>query len=106
MRVLLASIILVMLTACTQSPTKNTQVVDDRPGLAFDMASPHAESYELMVDGISYGRVGQYLSGENRLRLVDGTHVVELVRDGQILFSKKIYLGAGSNQILKVGNYE
>jgi hypothetical protein len=106
MRFLIVSVFALMLAACVQTPTRNTQVVDDRPGLAFELASSAAEAYELKVDGVSYGRVGQYLAGENRLRIIDGSHVVELENNGEVVFTQKVYLGAGSNRILKVGNYE
>ena len=105
MRFLIVSVFALMLAACVQTPTRNTQVVDDRPGLAFELASSAAEAYELKVDGVSYGRVGQYLAGENRLRIIDGSHVVELENNGEAVFTQEVYLGAGSNRILKVGNY-
>ena len=106
MRFLIVSVFALMLSACVQTPTQNTQVVDDRPGLAFELASSAAEAYELKVDGVSYGHVGQYLAGDNRLRIIDGSHVVELENNGELVFTQEVYLGAGSNRILKVGNYE
>jgi len=106
MRFLIVSVFALILSGCVQTPTQNTQVVDDRPGLAFELSSPAAEGYELKVDGVSYGHVGQYLAGENRLRIIDGSHVVELEKNGDVVFTQKVYLGAGSNRILKVGNYE
>lgn len=106
MRLLIVSVFALMMAACVQTPTRNTEVVDDRPGLTFELFSSAAESYELKVDGVSYGRVGQYLAGENRLRIIDGSHMVELVSKGQVVFTQKVYLGAGSNRILKVGDYE
>lgn len=106
MKFLIVSFFALMLAACVQTPTRNTEVVDDRPGLAFDLSSSGAEAYELKVDGVPYGRVGQYLVGENRLRVTDGVHVVELMNGGKLVYSQKVYLGAGSNRILKVGNYE
>jgi|AntDeeMetagen285_2_1112576.scaffolds.fasta_scaffold02330_3 uncharacterized lipoprotein YajG len=106
MRTIFVLLALLLLGGCVQTPTQNTQVADDRPGLAFDLVSSAAESYTLKVDGIAYGNVGQYLAGENLLKLVDGTHQVELVSDGETVFSRKVYLGAGSNRILKVGDHE
>ncbi len=106
MRVLIISLLAVFLAACVQTPTQKTQVVDDRPGLAFELSSSSAEAYELKVDGVSYGRVGQYLAGENRLLIIDGTHQVELLSDGNVVFSQSVYLGAGATRILKVGDYE
>lgn len=106
MKTLIALLAFIMLTACAQAPTRNTQVVDDRPGLAFELSTIAAEYYWLRVDGISYGRVGQYQAGENLLKLIDGTHQVELLSDDTVVFAKEVYLGTDSNRILKVGEYE
>ena len=105
MKILLVLFMALALAACVQSPTQNTQVVDDRPGLAFELA-PAADNYELKIDGVSYGRVGQYRAGERLLKIIDGTHQVELISDGKVVYQKEIYLGAGSNRILKVGSYD
>lgn len=106
MKLIMAFIISLILSGCVQSPTRNTEVVDDRPGLSFELTSPASRSYELKIDGVSYGRIEQYLAGENRLRIIDGKHKIVLIDNGRIVFSKNIYLGTGSNRILKVGNYE
>lgn len=105
MKIILVLFVALSLAACAKSPTRNTQVVDDRPGLAFELAE-QSESYELKVDGVSYGRVGQYKAGENLLKIIDGTHQIELVSDGEVVYRKEVYLGAGSNRVLKVGDYE
>ncbi|MFO7528965.1 MAG: hypothetical protein R6W86_09210 [Marinobacter sp.] len=106
MRTLLALLICFTLTACVQSPTRNTQVVDDRPGIAFELPSVASEYYELRIDGVSYGYVGQYQAGENLLRIVDGTHQVELLSDGKVVYHQEVYLGAGVNRILRVGTHD
>lgn len=103
MKNLLICMVFLGLIGCVKTPTQNTQVVDDRPGLTFQLNDDSASAYELKVDGVSYGSVGQYLSGQNRLRLVDGTHRVELVNNGEVVFSQKVYLGAGVNRVIKVG---
>jgi hypothetical protein len=105
MKILFVLLVCVTLTACVQAPTRNTQVVDDRPGLAFELSSS-AVNYELKVDGVSYGRVGQYQAGESLLKIIDGTHEVELLSDGKVVYQKEVYLGAGTNRILKVGSYD
>ncbi len=106
MRILLALLICFTLTACVQSPTRNTQVVDDRPGIAFELPSVASEYYELRIDGVSYGYVGQYQAGENLLNIIDGTHQVELFSDGKVVYHQEVYLGAGVNRILKVGAHD
>ncbi|WP_372985599.1 hypothetical protein [Marinobacter sp.] len=106
MRIVLALLLCFTLTACVQSPTRNTQVVDDRPGIAFELPSVASEYYELRIDGVSYGYVGQYQAGENLLRIIDGTHQVELLSDGKVVYHQEVYLGAGVNRILKVGTHD
>jgi len=107
MKYLMVFMVAVLLAGCVQSPTHNTQVVDDRPGLAFEVQSSAAKAYELKVDDVSYGRVDQYLAGESLLRIIDGSHLIELVdRQGKVVYSQRVYLGSGSNRILKIGNYE
>lgn len=106
MRIIILSLFFLMLTACVQSPTHNTEVVDDRPGVTFQLQSSAAKSYELKVDGVSYGKVSQYQAGKNRLRMIDGAHTIELFKGDRKVFSEKIYLGSGTSRIIKVGNYE
>src|SRR5690554_3570237 len=103
MKQLLIGVLLCVLAGCVQSPTKNTQVVDDRPGLAFDLSSSSSASYELLVNGVSYGAVGQYQAGDSVLKVIDGTHQIELVENGKTVFRQKVYLGAGVNRTVKVG---
>ncbi len=106
MRVLLFAVFFLTLTACVQSPTHNTQVVDDRPSVAFELQSSAAKTYELKVDGLSYGKVSQYQAGKKRLRIVDGLHTLELFSGTKKVFSEKVYLGAGTSKIIKVGHYD
>lgn len=103
MKYTLIFMLLLSLVSCVQSPTKDTRVVDDRSGLTFDLPNGNAASYELKVDGVSYGEVGQYQEGEKLLTIVDGSHRIELIDNGHVVFSKKIYLGAGVNRVIKVG---
>lgn len=94
------------LTACVQSPTHSTQVVDDRPSVAFELQSTAAKTYELKIDGVSYGKVSQYQAGKERLRIVDGSHTLELFSGTKKVFSEKVYLGAGTHKMIKVGDYD
>lgn len=99
-------LICLVLAACVKQPTRNTQVVDDRPGIAFKLTSHPAAGYELQVDGVSYGRVGQFQEGESVLKIIDGTHQVKLLSGDKVVYEKEVYLGAGSNRILRIGSYE
>lgn len=103
MKYLLVAVLLTALVGCVKAPTQNTQVVDDRPGLTFELAGESAAGYELIIDGVSYGAVGQYRQGENLLRLVGGTHRIEVLNNGRSVLTQKVYLGAGTNRVIKVG---
>lgn len=102
MKYLMILIISLTFVGCVQTPTQSTQVVDDRPGLAFQLVNNTPDSLELKVDGISYGSVSQYLAGQNRLRIIDGTHLIELVKAGEVVFKQSVYLGSGSDRTIKV----
>ena len=104
MRYLLIVIMSLMFVGCVQTPTQSTQVVDDRPGLAFQLLNDTSGTLELKIDGVSYGAVSQYLAGENRLRIIDGSHLIELIKSGEVVFREQVYLGSGSDRIIKVGN--
>lgn len=100
-------LLVLVLVGCVQSPTRSTDVVDDRPGLSFELGSAAARAYEVKINGVSYGPVSQYLAGENRLRIVNGSHTVEIINhSGKVMFNERVYLGSGSNRILKVGSHE
>ena len=102
MKPILLTVLLATLAGCVQVPTQTTEVVDDRPGLSFEFVDPAARDLELVVDGIAYGPVSQYQVGRSQLRLVDGTHHVQLLRGGAPAFTEKLYLGAGVDRTLKV----
>ena len=91
-----------LLIGCVKTPTRNSTTVDDRPGITFNLHSKDARKYELKIDGISYGSVEQYQQGENLLRVVDGTHVVELFNGENVVLRKSVYLGAGVNRVIEV----
>lgn len=90
------------LSGCVKQPTRNTQMVDDRPGVTFDLAQKEYRNYELKIDGISYGRVGQYQEGMSYLRIIDGMHTIQLFNGDHATFQQEFYLGAGSIKVIKV----
>lgn len=94
--------ITLFLSGCVKQPTRNTQMVDDRPGLTFDLAQAGYQDYELKIDGISYGRVGQYQEGERYLRIIDGMHTIQLFKGDRATFQQEVYLGAGSIKVIEV----
>lgn len=106
MKTIAFSFILLLLTACVQSPTHTTNSLDDRPGIVFDLTSSKAASYELKIDGLAYGKLRQYKKGKTRLRVIEGTHLVEILNKQTVIYSEKMYLGAGIDRIIKVPAHE
>lgn len=99
--VLLLSLALV---ACVQTPTQTTQVIDDRPRLAFEPIGLPADSaqYQIYVDGVSYGPMNEFLVDESALRIIAGRHLIEVKNAGRIIFSQDVFLGENSTRVIKV----
>ena len=107
MKWILLLTITIGLTACVQTPTQTTSTVDNRPRVAFDEKLPGEPSdYTVFVDGISYGLMSQYLVDEATLRLVEGTHLIEVEGASGVIFSTTVFLGASSTRVIKVVSYE
>lgn len=108
MKYLLAVLTFALLTACVQTPTERTQVVDDRPRLAFEVvhldASP--DQYEVYIDQLRHGTLSDYLVDENTLRVTDGRHLIEVKRGNETVFTQDVYLGANNTRIIKVQEHD
>lgn len=97
-----------LLLGCVRTPTQDTHVVDDRPRVSFDVSALEQKprSYHVRVDGIDFGSVDQYLRDKNALPLLPGQHTVEVLLKGNVIFSKKVFLGENSSRVIKVVRYD
>jgi hypothetical protein len=86
---------LALLFGCSM-PGANVPTLDDRPGISIHGAHRRAFVY---VNGISMGRAGQYDDLGKILLLEPGTHYVEIVRKGTIIFTQRVFLGQGPQRI-------
>jgi len=89
------------LTACTiQLPTEKQEVADLRPQISFSIADPSDEpaAYQVFVDGLDMGIAKAYMSGQNALKVLSGTHVVRVERSGQPILEQRVYLGDGATR--------
>lgn len=104
MKMLTAFLITICLAGCVRMPTQSTQVVDDRPRLAFDPVAIRGEpsTYEIIVDGISYGPVSEYLVDKNTLPIVAGRHQVVVLKDGRAVLDEVVVLGENTTRVIKV----
>ncbi len=87
-------------SACIHPPTSEASVSDMRPGLSFK--STGAYDANIFIDGQSVGTVGQYLEGEGRLRVLPGTHQVQVVRGNAVLVDERVYMADGVNKTIRV----
>lgn len=104
MKRLTALLLSLVLVACVQTPTQSTQVIDDRPRLAFEPIGLQTEpaQYQIYVDGVSYGAMSEFLVDENALRIIAGRHLIEVKNSGQTIFSQDVFLGENSTRVIKV----
>lgn len=92
---------LLFLAACTiQLPTEKQEVADLRPQISFSMADPGDEpaAYHVFVDGLDMGVAQAYLAGRTALKVLSGTHVVKVERNGVLALEQRIYLGDGATR--------
>lgn len=82
-------------SACIQMPTEKQGVADLRPQLSFRLAAPELGAARVQVDGLPMGEVGQYVEGVAALRLLPGTHRVEVVVGERTLLDERFYIGDG-----------
>lgn len=104
MKSIVIAVLLAALAGCTQYPTETTQVVDDRPRLTFEpirLAGKPAE-YNIIIDGVDYGALSNYLAGKTALPIVSGRHFIEVRRAGQTIHSEQVVLGENSTRVIKV----
>jgi hypothetical protein len=98
----------VFLTACVNTPTERTEVVDARPRLAFETSNlkEPAKQYELYIDGLLHGSLNKFQADKNALRVTEGRHLIEIKRAGSTVFSQDVYLGTNSTRVLKVTEHD
>jgi hypothetical protein len=71
---------LVALTGCVQYPTERQSVVDLRPQISFrfDPADARLNEVRVLVDGLDSGRLGDFVDGKGALRVLSGSHGVQI----------------------------
>ncbi len=85
-------------TGCTQMPTEKQGVSDMRPQISFKLERADLASAQVLVDGLSMGAAGSYVAGQASLRVLPGTHELQVVSGGQVILSERIYLADGVNK--------
>ena len=83
------------LSGCVNTPTEFSGVKDDRPYIMFTGVS---EQDTILLDGLTIGQAMDYQEGKSGLRIESGTHVLQVIRDGQQILKQKFYLSRGSSK--------
>lgn len=96
----LTALALVLLGACIQLPTEKQEVADLRPQISFSFADPADEpgAYQVFVDGLDMGKAEAYVAGRNALKVLSGTHLIRIDRDGRSVLQQQVYLGDGATK--------
>ncbi|SMF47691.1 hypothetical protein SAMN02745866_03073 [Alteromonadaceae bacterium Bs31] len=98
------SALLMLTSACVKQPTTMEETVDLRPAISFTPLNETqaGSAYAVYVDGLAMGTADQYLTGVAALRVLSGSHVVELKLNGETVLQTKIYLGDGAVKALQI----
>lgn len=85
------------LVGCVQLPTENQSVVDLRPQISFrfDATDVRMNDSRVLIDGLDSGRLGDFLDGKGALKILPGTHTIQVVNGSSVLLNERAYLGDG-----------
>ena len=92
-------LVLALLGGCAY-PTSTVRAIDERPAIAIAGAS---SGTILVVDGIQMGQAREFDGDPKVLTLEPGTHNVELLRNGTVVYSEKVFLGHRGVTTVTVG---
>lgn len=101
--IMLAASVL-LLSACIHQPYSTTSEVDDRPTLSFawEDSSTSPQDAWVYLNDRRMGSVYDYLYPERRVRVLDGTHEIEVRVDGEVIYADSRTLGANSDYTIEV----
>jgi hypothetical protein len=85
-------------TACTQMPTEKVGISEMRPQVSFRLESPVLGTAQVLLDGLDMGQAGQYVDGAASLRLLPGTHHLQVVWAGRAVLDERFYAADGVNK--------
>ena len=98
MKTLVALSLLLAQAACALPETSVTTGAA-RPKLSFPNAAPDVI---LVMDGIQIGPAARYDGNPGVLRVEEGTHLLELKRNGQTVHSEKAFVSNGETRAVHI----
>lgn len=96
MKIPLTLILLASLSACAL-PETSVKTGAARPRLSFPNAAPDTI---LVMDGITIGPAARYDGNPGVLLVEEGTHLLELKRNGQTVHSEKAFVSNGETKAI------
>ncbi len=83
-------------SGCVQMPTTTSSTVDNRPQITFKTSErSDLEGLRVIVDGLDNGPIAPFTNSSKALRILSGTHIIEIVDGDKVISSQKIYLSDG-----------
>lgn len=98
---LLAMTSMVMaLTACVQMPTEKQSVADLRPQISFKLntSNPLVQTSRVILDGQDVGSAQEFTDGVNSLKVLPGTHQLQIRSGSLSLLEERFYVADGVNK--------
>lgn len=90
------------LSGCVQMPTETQSVVDQRPQISFQIGHESQHAARVLVDRLDMGAAGDYAAGKGALRVLPGTHVIEVRLGSQQLLNERVYLADGVSRTFRL----
>lgn len=101
-RLFAALLTISVLGGCVQMPTETQSVVDQRPQISFQLAHEDQRAARVLVDRLDMGTVGDYVAGKGALRVLSGTHLIEVHLGSQPLLTERVYLADGVSRSFRL----
>ncbi|MDB5916645.1 MAG: hypothetical protein JWR40_879 [Massilia sp.] len=97
-RTMALAFMLAGLGGCVHYPTEKQAVVDQRPQISFRFNQGDGSIGEsrVLVDGLDAGRTGDFVDGRAALRVLPGTHIIQVVLGDRALLMERAYLSDGA----------
>ena len=88
------------LAACVQMPTEKQSVADLRPQISFRLnsANPMTQTSRVILDGQDMGSAQEFIDGVNSLKVLPGTHQLQISNGSLILLEERFYVADGVNK--------
>ena len=96
-KVILASLLAITISGCTFYSTDKASAVDDRPTISIQTPFADAPVY---VDGQLVGTAGQFKANVAGIRVLPGTHVIQVNVPNKEPVVQKVYVSSGVNKVL------